>query len=584
MRPRSARRGHRPVTAPGAMRLLGPVGVVRGSGTALALAAVLAWCSTGILLALPWAFGGTLAALLRGEPVVEPAAVLTVLTLGAYACQAGCGRLLAGTGEGVLLELRRRLAHHMLRLPLHDVRTRGAGDLGAQLLYDTAQVRAAMESGLVHLPAAVFGVLAVLVAMTRLDPQLTLLTVGSFTLAGGPLAVVLARTRRVAATQFQTLGRLNQRLLNCLQTLATIKTHRYETAAAATLERAAADYGAVSAAAGRLQAVVGPLVGLAQQLALTSVTVTAAHRVGAGTLSLQAASTFLLLLFCLASPLTVIALGTGQLRTGQAARRRLAALLASPAEADTPSPPGPARRPCTAARGAVTFHDVSFAHPDSAPVLSHVSFAVPDTGITLLVGPSGAGKSTALALITRLLCTDHGQIHVLGREVGSWPLPQLRRRVTFVEQHLAVWEGTIRDNLHMGCGPQASDRVLWDALDAVGLAEAVERLPQGLGTGLGGGRALSGGQCQRLSLARALLADADLLVLDEPTSQVDTDGEQHVFATLSRLAATRPVLMATHRPDSVRGAAHVITIAPPPAAQGSRRRATRPSEPVPSWP
>ncbi len=298
--------------------------------------------------------------------------------------------------------------HHMLRLPLHDVRVRGAGDLGAQLQYDTAQVRAALESGLVHLPAAVFGVLCVLTAMTRLDPHLTLLTVASFTLVGSPLAAVLARTRRVAAAQLQALGRLNQRLLNCLQTLATIKTHRYETAAAVPLERAAADYGALSAAAGRLQAVVGPLVGLAQQLALMSVTVTAAHRVGAGTLSLEAASTFLLLLLCLASPLTVIALGAGQVRTGQAARLRLAALLASPVEADAPSPPGPARKPPTAVGGAVTFHDVSFAHPDSAPILSHVSFTVPATGLTLLVGPSGAGKSTALALITRLLRTDHG--------------------------------------------------------------------------------------------------------------------------------------------------------------------------------
>ncbi|MEU5634112.1 ABC transporter ATP-binding protein [Streptomyces rishiriensis] len=582
MSARSAPSSLRPVTGPEATPILSPVGLARGSRASLTLAAVLAWCSTGIFLALPWALSGTGAALVRGEPVVGPVAALTALTLAAYAAQTGCGRLLARAGERVVLDLRGRLTHHVLRLPLHDVRARGAGDLSAQVIYDTAQVRAAMESGLVHLPAASFGVLAILTAMTRLDPQLTLMTVGSFTLVGGPLAGVLARTRRVAAAQFQALGRLNQRLLNCLQTLVTIKSYGYETASATTLERAAADYGAMSTSATRLQAVVGPLVGLAQQLALTLVTVTAAHRVGSGTLSLEASSTFFFLLLCLASPVTVIALGAGQLRTGQAARLRLAALLASPVEADAPSPPGPARRPPAPTGGAVTFRDVTFAHPDSAPVLRNLSFTVPATGLTLLVGPSGAGKSTALELITRLLRTEQGKIHVLGQEVGSWRLSQLRRRVTYVEQNATVCEGTVRDNLHIGCGPQTDDDVLWSTLDAVGLAETVERLPEGLGTVLGGGRALSGGQCQRLSLARALLTDADLLVLDEPTSQVDIAGEQHVFRILSRLAATRPVLMATHRPHSVPGATHVITIAPPAPVQANRRRSAWSREPTSS--
>ncbi|MGI5336751.1 ABC transporter ATP-binding protein [Streptomyces sp. CA-181903] len=639
MSPRSAPGGRRVPGGPAAV--LSPAALVRGSRTPLALAAALAWCSTGIFLALPRALSGMGAALVRGEPVIGPVAALTALTLAAYACQAGCGRLLARAGERVVLGLRERLAHHVLRLPLPDVRARGTGDLSAQIIFDTAQVRVALESGLVHLPAALFGVLAVLTAMTRLDPRLTLVAVGSFVLVGGPLAGVLARTRRVVAAQLQALGRLNQRLLNCLQTLAVIKTCRYEAAAAAALRQAAADYGAASAAATRSQAVVGPLVGLAQQLAVTAVTLTAAHRVGAGSLSLETSGTFFFLLLCLGSPVTVLALGAGQLRTGQAARARLTALLASPGEEEAAPPPRPAHRSSgtggggalgggAAATGevalvgetvpvgeavpaggvggaggtggavgaggavpvggaaltgaAVIFDGVTFAHPDSPPVLRNLSFTVPATGLTLLVGPSGAGKSTALALITGLLRTEHGRIHVLGREIGSWRLSRLRRRVAYAEQHATVWEGTVRENLRMGCGPQAGDDVLWDALDAVGLTETVEGLPDGLGTVLGGSRALSGGQCQRLSLARALLTGADLLVLDEPTSQVDTAGEQHVFGTLSRLAATRPVLMATHRPHSLPGVAHVITIAPPPPARVSRSRSARPGEPVTSRP
>lgn len=108
-----------------ATRILSPVGLARGSRASLALAAALAWCSTGIFLALPWALSGTGAALVRSEPVVGPVAALTALTLAAYAAQTGCGRLLARAGERVVLDLRGRLTHHMLRLPLHNVRTRG---------------------------------------------------------------------------------------------------------------------------------------------------------------------------------------------------------------------------------------------------------------------------------------------------------------------------------------------------------------------------------------------------------------------------------------------------------------------------
>ncbi|MFE1028976.1 ABC transporter ATP-binding protein [Streptomyces sp. NPDC058818] len=531
-----------------------------GNRWAFTCAAALAWCAMAANLAVPWTVGGVLAAFMHDEPVIGPVAQLTALTLVSCASQAGCGRLLARAGERLVLDLRGRITHHVLRLPLPDARARGVGDISARITYDTLQVCTAVQSGLVHLPAAAFGVAAVLTAMACLDPQLTLLTVGSFVLAGGPLAGVLARTRVTAATQQQALACLLQRLHTCLEKLTTIKSYRYETTAAGTLEQAAAHLGTVSVAATRLHALVGPLVGLAQQLALVAVTVTAVHRIGSGTLSLTAFSTFFFLLLCLASPMTVVAIGAGHLRTGQAARARIESLLALPDESEVPSPSPAARRARLTTGAAVVFRHVTFTPSGAHPVLSDLSFTVPATGLTVLVGPSGVGKSTVLALITRLLRADQGEIHVLGEEVGSWRLSQLRRHVVHVEQGEALMEGTIEDNLRMGCGHGTSQAALWNALDEVGLTGTVERLPLGLDTPLGGGRLLSGGQCQRLSLARALLTDADLFLLDEPTSHLDTVNERHVLCALDRLAATRPVLMATHRPHLVPEAASTIVI------------------------
>ncbi|WPO70373.1 ABC transporter ATP-binding protein [Streptomyces sp. KN37] len=572
MNPHSARRP-RPAPAPGSALSL--VGLARSNCALLCCAAALAWCATGINLALPWTISLALVSLLHDEPITEAVTGLTLMTLAAAASQAGCGRLLARFGERMVLDLRERLTQHVLAVSLPDVRERGAGDLSTQIIFGTTQVRTAVESGLVHLPPAAAGVMTVLTAMTCLDTELTLLTVGAFALVGGPLALVLAGTRRTAAAQQEALARLSQRLHAVLQTLTTVKAFRYETTATSVLARAAADLGAASIKTSRLQAVVAPLVALAQQLALVVVTGAAVHRIGERTLSLTTFSTFFFLLLCLANPMTVVALGVGHLRAGQAARARIERLLALPVEAEVPSPSLP--RPVRPTRGvtvqAVAFRRVFFAHPGSAPAFTNLSFTVPPTGLTVLVGPSGAGKSTVLALITRLLRTDHGDIHVLGENVGAWQLSQLRRRVAYVEQQAALWEGTVEENLRMGCGNGPSEDALWDALDTVGLSETVEQLPQRLDTPLGGSRLLSGGQCQRLCLARALLTDAELFLLDEPTSQLDTLGEQHVLRALDRLATTRPVLMATHRQHAVLRASHVITMPPLPHVVGRTRPA-----------
>ncbi|MCZ9351177.1 ABC transporter ATP-binding protein/permease [Streptomyces mutabilis] len=452
---------------------------------------------------MPWTLSAVVTALVQGEPVTGALTALASLTLTASAAQAGCGRLLANAGERVALDLRARVTRHTLCLPLADVRARGAGDLGARIIHDTGQVRVALESGMVHLPAAAFGVIAVLAALAYLDPQLTLVALATFVLVGVPLAGVLARTRRVATARMKALGRLNQRLHSCLQTLTLVKTCRYEATATAAVGLASADYGHVSAAASRLQAAIGPLVGLAQQAAMVALTVTAAHRIGEGTLSPKTFGTCFFLLLCLASPLTVLVLGAGQLRAGQAARDRLDELLSLPVEAEVPRQPGFVRRARVPSGDGVAFRQVTFAHPDSGPVLRELSFTVPAVGLSLLVGPSGAGKSTVFALITRLLLADHGDIEVLGEEVGSWRLSQLRRRVAHVDQQAVLWEGTVRDNLRMGGDPHPSDDQLWDALDTVELRGTVERFPQGLDAPLGSGRPLSGGQCQRLSMARA---------------------------------------------------------------------------------
>lgn len=144
--------------------------------------------------------------------------------------------------------------------------------------------------------------------------------------------------------------------------------------------------------------------------------------------------------------------------------------------------------------------------------------------------------------------------------MDGWPLDDLRRRVAYVDQTFTLLEGTVRDNLLLGSDTLLGDDALLDALDAVALRDEVLRLPNGLGTVLGRATDLSGGQRQRLALARALLTDADVVLLDEPTSQLDSINEQRLRDLVTRLAQDRAVVVVAHRLSTVQHADHVLVM------------------------
>lgn len=551
----------RPVAASGVRASLPLAELTRGSRGMLFLAAASAWFSTGAGLALPWAITGTIVALTRHGPVAGPVLWLSALALAAAGCQAGSGWLLARAGEDLVLRLRRRIIDHVMRLPVAALEAQGAGDISARITSDCSLVRAWAEAALVHLPVAALGTAVTLTAMACLDPALTVLTLGAFATAGVPLAGVIARTRRAADAQQSALADLGQRLFATLAAFTAIKAYRHEPMAVARLGHTAARLSTATTTTARLQSLMGPLVTLGQQVAVVAVTVFAAQRITANELPSATFSAFFFLLLYLTSPITVAVLGVGQLRAGRAARARLTfllGLLTEPAE-----PPHSLVGPVIATgQEAVSFQNVSFTYPGATPTFQDLSFTIPTTGLTALTGPSGAGKSTVFALISRFAEVDEGCLRILGQDIDAWPLQDLRRHIAYVDQHASVLEGTIRENLQMGRDHPIPEQHLWEALETVGLHEAVRRLPRTLDTRLGRGRDLSGGQRQRLVLARALLSDALLFLLDEPTSQLDDAAEQRVMSTLNHLAETRAVVMATHRLSSVRHAHHTVFITP----------------------
>jgi len=205
-------------------------------------------------------------------------------------------------------------------------------------------------------------------------------------------------------------------------------------------------------------------------------------------------------------------------------------------------------------RGDIALESVSFAYPDTPPILREASALLPLGKKTALRGVSGIGKTTLVDLLLRHERPSAGCIRVAGVDLAALPLAAWRRRVALVPQEVVVFRGTLADNLRFAA-PEASDEQIADAAQRAGLADLISKLPGGIGAQLGErGQGLSGGERQRIAIARALLQRPALVILDEPTSALDAAGEAALLAELDALFASATRLVISHREAPLAGA------------------------------
>jgi ABC-type multidrug transport system fused ATPase/permease subunit len=210
--------------------------------------------------------------------------------------------------------------------------------------------------------------------------------------------------------------------------------------------------------------------------------------------------------------------------------------------------------------GEVEFRNVSFAYDEALPVLRGIRLHALPGETVALVGQTGAGKSTLVNLLTRFYEYDDGEILVDGRALREIPKDSLRRAVGMVTQESFLFNGSIRDNLRLG-KPEATSEEMMAALEAANAREFVERMPKGLDTIVGErGVKLSVGEKQRVSIARALLKDPPILVLDEATASVDTATERLIQEALDRLMERRTSFVIAHRLSTVRHADQILVM------------------------
>jgi ABC-type multidrug transport system fused ATPase/permease subunit len=266
----------------------------------------------------------------------------------------------------------------------------------------------------------------------------------------------------------------------------------------------------------------------------------------------------------LATPISGSIALLGSIQRGMGAFQRVAEALhldvevSSTRHREADSPAGTDEGPARAA--SVEIRDVTFSYEPSRRVLDGVDFTVHRGKQVALVGRSGSGKSTLLALIERFYEPDGGAIIIDGTEASQIDLHAHRRRIAFVEQGAPIMHGTVRENLTYA-QPHATDQQIARAVALAGLTDVLERLDGGLEAQVGEhGQSLSGGERQRLAIARALLTEPELLLLDEPTSNLDPLSEAAISQTLRKLRGRCTVIVAAHRYSTIRDVDSVVVI------------------------
>ena len=274
-----------------------------------------------------------------------------------------------------------------------------------------------------------------------------------------------------------------------------------------------------------------------------------------GQVTLSQALMVLMLSYSFFSAMRALMNATHSALTGIAAAQNIAETL----DIDTTRPYKPALEKKGSFEG-VTFDDVTFSYDGRKDVLKDLDMTFEKGRMTAIVGRSGCGKSTVAALLMRFSDPGKGSIDLEGTEYVSMRPEELRRNIAMVPQAVSIFSGTIEDNLRIA-DPDASEERLMDALDRVRLKEWVLAQPAGLKTDVGdGGARLSGGQRQKIGIARALLSDAPYIIFDEATSSVDVESEGEIWACIGELAPKRTPIVISHRLSTIARADKIYVI------------------------
>lgn len=447
------------------------------------------------------------------------------------------------TSQRMLLHFRSRMFRHAQRLSLSYHTRKGTADTLYRIQSDATALEWVFVDGAIPLATSVFSLVTMLYVVLQLNWK-----IGCTALVIAPALFILTRaTRPLLRQQSRDLKKQESATLGIVQevlgVLRVVKAFGQE-----ERERDRFTEAADRCVRRRLRLTLadntlGLLINMVAALGLTAVLYFGVHDVLAGTLTLGEMLLISSYISQLYSPLKTLSRKTVSLQAQLAGAERAFALLDEPADVPEPTTPQPLER----ARGSVEFRNVCFSYDGKRRVLDQVSLEIPAGARVGIVGQTGAGKTTLTFLMARFGDPETGAVLLDGRDVREYSVADLRRQFAVVFQEPVLFATTIAENIAYA-RPEAEMDDIIAAAQAANIHDFIVGLPDGYQTRVGErGMALSGGERQRLGLARAFLRDAPILILDEPTSSVDTQTEALIMDAVERLMQDRTTFIIAHR-------------------------------------
>lgn len=490
-----------------------------------------------------------------GEPFVLTlenggARVLTFLGIwtAAWAFYSFNDLVMASFAERLNLRLRERISAKLARLPLSYFDDHQPGDTISRATNDLDKVSEVLQRGVLQLLTSVMTVVGAVLIMLTVDVRLACIFLAFAAVALAVTKVFATRTLKAATARQASLGVLTGRVEEAYSGRAVIKAFGRDEASADEVLAAAQSLADSSASSDFLTNAVGPAIRFVMRLCQVTIAVLAGQMLIAGQLSVGVFQAFFQYVTQASEPLTQLGLTVNMLQGALAAAERVFALLDEPeVEAD----PADALAPVEPVRGRVAFEHVRFGYSADKPLMRDVSLVAEPGQKVAIVGATGAGKTTLINLLMRFYEVDGGRITLDGVDTRRMRAQDLRREFGMVLQDAWLFEGTIAENIAYGRPDATRDEVV-EAARAARVDYFIRTLPHGYDTVLANDAdAVSAGQRQLLTIARAMLCDPSILILDEATSSVDTRTEQAIVHAMETLMAGRTSFVIAHRLSTI---------------------------------